>query len=82
MSWDKWHHDPREGEAPEELRYSAAHPLGRELTMDEMRQELDRVVGPVLARIRGLEQSSHRCTHGVNLERARCCQCQPIGVKS
>lgn len=55
-------------------------PRGRELSPAEMAAELRRILGPAMDRIRGIEQSAHRCTHGIDLERAHCGTCSPIGV--
>lgn len=57
MSWDKWHHDPREGEEPD---------------WHERLEELDA--------IRGIQQSAHRCRHGIDLERAGCGACLEAGA--
>lgn len=77
MSWDKWHRDPREGEEPEP---PPPCERGRELTAAEMHAELDRILGPAMARIRGLEQSAHRCKHGINTEKAACGTCGVEGL--
>lgn len=54
---------------------------GREiLSPAEMAAELRRICGPVLDRIRGAEQSAHRCPHQINLERARCATCAPLSL--
>ena len=47
--------------------------------LPEMAAELRRICGPVLDRIRGAEQSSHRCVHGVDLKRAGCAPCLDHG---
>lgn len=50
-------------------------PAGRTLTPAECAAEMRRVFGLMLDRIRGVEQSAHRCVHGVDLERAGCGRC-------
>lgn len=50
-------------------------PAGRTLTEAEVAAEMRRICGPVLDRMRNVEQSAHRCVHGVDLERAGCGPC-------
>jgi hypothetical protein len=53
-------------------------PAGRTLTEAEVAAEMRRICGPILDKIRGREQSNHRCKHGINLEQARCATCAPL----
>lgn len=72
-------HDTSEREpSPDD---APAGETGRVLTPAEMAAELRRICGPVLNRIRGAEQSAHRCPHQINLERARCATCAPLSPR-
>lgn len=67
---------------PEDAPCEPYEPAGRTLTPAEVAAEMRRICGPVLDRIRGVELSSHRCVHGLNLSKSRCGTCEPIGART
>jgi hypothetical protein len=57
---------------PSETPYE---PAGRDLTPAEVAAEMRRICAPILERVGRMEQSAHRCKHGIDLERAGCGRC-------
>lgn len=57
-------------------RATSHAPLEHELSPAEMAAEVRRICLPILDRIRGAEQSAHRCKHQINLEKSACGICR------
>jgi len=57
-------------------RETPYEPAGRDLTPAEVAAEMRRICAPILERVGRMEQSAHRCKHGINLEKAGCGTCE------
>lgn len=73
---DFWGSDYDYAEAHGNHETVEAEPVA--LTQPQTIAALREMTAGLVRRFNLAECSGHRCRHGINLERARCCQCQPL----